>query len=167
MRKIDPDRKIRENELPPLASGWCWVTLGDLAAPEANSITDGPFGSKLKTEHYTDTGPRVIRLQNIGEGIFRDARAYISATHYNTLQKHRVYGGDLVVAALGEELPRACIVPDWVGPAIVKADCIRLKPDPNLVLPRYLNFALNFEQTRKRAATIIHGVGRPRLNLGR
>ncbi len=57
------------------------------------------------------------------------------------------------------------MVPDWVGAAIVKADCIRVKPDTSLALPRYLDFALNFEQTRKRTAKIIHGVGRPRLNL--
>ncbi len=81
------------------------------------------------------------------------------------MRKHEVHGGDLVVAALGEELPRACVIPDWVGPAIVKADCIRVRPDTSLALPRYLDFALNFEQTRKRTGTIIHGVGRPRLNL--
>src|SRR5208283_5089249 len=157
--------KESATEKPELAAGWSWVALGDIAASEPNSITDGPFGSKLKTEHYTDSGPRVIRLQNIGDGFFRDERAYISESHFQDLRKHQVHGGDLVVAALGEELPRACVVPVWVGPAIVKADCIRVKPDTSLALPRYLDFALNFEQTRKRTGTIIHGVGRPRLNL--
>ncbi len=57
---------------------WKSVPLADLAAPEPNSITDGPFGSKLKTEHYTDAGPRVVRLQNIGDGVFCDERAHIS-----------------------------------------------------------------------------------------
>ncbi len=165
MKKVQPVKDAREAPLPQLATGWCWSALGDLAASEPNSITDGPFGSKLKTEHYTEDGPRVIRLQNIGDGIFRDERAYISTSHFQTLLKHRVHSGDIVVAALGEELPRACLVPDWVGPAIVKADCIRFKPNPNSVLPKYLNFVLNFEQTRKRTGTIIHGVGRPRLNL--
>jgi len=41
---------------------WPVAPLGELAADERNAITDGPFGSKLKTDHYTDAGPRVIRL---------------------------------------------------------------------------------------------------------
>src|SRR5690349_21716148 len=48
-----------------LPGGWELKTVGELAANEPNSITDGPFGSKLKTEHYTRSGPRVIRLTNI------------------------------------------------------------------------------------------------------
>jgi type I restriction enzyme S subunit len=78
----------------------------DHAGGGCNSITDGPFGSNLKTEHYTDSGPRVIRLQNIGDGVFVDAVAHISAEHFETLRKHEVFGGDLVIAALGETLPR-------------------------------------------------------------
>ena len=138
--------------------------MGELAADEPNSITDGPFGSNLKTEHYTPTGPRVIRLQNIGDAEFVDARAHVSDAHFQTLQKHRVFGGDIVIAALGESLPRSCLIPDLVGPAIVKADCIRFKPHREHS-PKYLNLALNWEGTRKRTKTIVHGVGRPRLNL--
>lgn len=29
---------------------------------------DGPFGSGLKSEHYSDEGVRVVRLQNIERG---------------------------------------------------------------------------------------------------
>jgi type I restriction enzyme, S subunit len=148
-----------------LPSGWKSVPLAELAAPEPNSITDGPFGSKLKTEHYTESGPRVLRLQNIGDGFFFDERAHISDAHFGTLQKHRVFEGDLIIAALGETLPRACIVPATLGPAIVKADCIRFKPNHRLVSSKFLLYALIAPQVRHAAATIIHGVGRPRLNL--
>jgi len=150
--------------LEPLPHGWSWRTVGELAAPEPNAITDGPFGSKLKTEHYTPSGPRVIRLANIGDGEFIDARAHISEEHFAALQKHRVHGGDIVIAALGETLPRACLIPNDVGPAIVKADCIRFRPAKGYS-SAFLNYALNSEGTRKRVASVIHGVGRPRLNL--
>lgn len=33
-------------------------------------------------------------------------------------------------------------------------------------MARYLNVALNSEPTRQRTKSIVHGVGRPRLNLG-
>jgi type I restriction enzyme S subunit len=87
-----------DQSLPP---DWRWATVAELAANEPNAITDGPFGSKLKTAHYTSSGPRVIRLQNVGDGVFIDAPAHISEAHFATLQKHRVRAGDIVIAALG------------------------------------------------------------------
>jgi type I restriction enzyme S subunit len=141
-----------------------WATVNQLAAHEPNSITDGPFGSKLKTAHYTDTGPRVIRLQNIGDGIFNNEEAHISQEHFETLQRHQIFAGDVVIAALGATLPRACIIPEYVGPAIVKADCIRFRPQAELADARYLNAALNSDILKRIAAKIVHGIGRPRLN---
>jgi len=70
---------------------WPWLPLTELSADDPNSITDGPFGSKLKTAHYTDAGPPVVRLTNIGDGIFVDAKAHISESHFATRQKHRVF----------------------------------------------------------------------------
>ena len=158
-------KSVDASTLPSLAKGWCWATIGDLAAHEPNAITDGPFGSNLKSSHYTDAGPRVVRLQNIGDGVFVDAKAHISESHFASLAKHQVFPGDLVIAALGETLPRSCIMPSWVGTAIVKADCPRFKPNHSVVSSEYVNYVLNSSETRRRTASIIHGVGRPRLNL--
>ena len=78
-----------------LPSGWAHSRLTDLAADEPRAITDGPFGSNLKTAHYTDAGPRVIRLQNIGDGVFKREDAHISREHYESLIRHSVQEGDL------------------------------------------------------------------------
>lgn len=152
------------NEKQAADAAWEFATIGELAADEPDAITDGPFGSKLKTAHYTDEGPRVIRLQNIGDGFFKDARAHVSPEHFAALRKHHVFAGDLVIAALGESPPRSCIIPEWLGPALVKADCIRFKAGPR-VLPAYLNYALNSPFLKRQGKMIVHGVGRPRLNL--
>ena len=147
-----------------LPDGWTWARLEDLVAAEPRAITDGPFGSNLKTAHYTDSGPRVIRLQNIGDGVFRHEDAHVSEEHYMSLIQHSVREGDLVVASLGETLPRACLVPSCVPPAIVKADCIRVRLHPDLD-PSYINFALQRPSLRHQTAMQIKGVGRPRLGL--
>jgi type I restriction enzyme, S subunit len=86
--------------LAQLPEGWTWSRLEDLAAPELNALTDGPFGSNLKTDHYTSAGPRVIRLQNVGEGRFINERAHISEEHFDRLRKHEARAGDVVIAAL-------------------------------------------------------------------
>jgi len=163
VKYVEPAAPDVEN-LPGLPEGWCWATVEQIAAAEPNSITDGPFGSNLKTEHYTSEGARVIRLQNIGDGEFKDEKAFITLAHFETLKKHRAFAGDLVIAALGGNPPRSCIVPDFVGPAVVKADCIRCKVFSSL-LSSYINIVLNAEPTRKRTASLLHGIGRPRLNL--
>jgi type I restriction enzyme S subunit len=163
--KYAPANSPAVNSLPALPIGWTWASVEQLASLTPNSITDGPFGSNLKTAHYAEAGPRVIRLKNIGDGVFVDEHAHISSEHFGSLAKHRVHAGDLVIAALGERPPRACIIPTSVGLAIVKADCVRFKPNDELALSAYLNCALNSDGTRTRTAAIVHGVGRPRLNL--
>ena len=152
-------------DLPELPKGWAWASIDQLASPEPNAITDGPFGSNLKTVHYQVTGPRVIRLQNIKDGEFADEFAHIAEEHFARLRKHEILSGDLVIASLGDNPPRACIIPPFVGRAIVKADCIRFKPHITLVTA-YLNVALNCQPTRQRVKRVLHGIGRPRLSLG-
>jgi type I restriction enzyme S subunit len=131
---------------------------------EIATLADGPFGSNLKTSHYVATGPRVVRLQNIGDGVFHDERAHISQAHFEELSKHAVLPGDVVAASLGEEAPRACLIPESLGPAIVKADCIRVRPTAG-VDPSWLMWALNAPPVKRQAAARIKGVGRPRLGL--
>lgn len=151
---------------PGLPDGWTWASVHQLAAHEERSVTDGPFGSNLKTSHYTDSGPRVVRLQNIGDGVFIDDKAHISRRHYESLKEYAVYPGDLVIRALGTPAPRACRVPDSLGPAIVKADCVRFKVASKFISPDYVLWALNSPPIQARTDKMIHGVGRPRLNLG-
>jgi type I restriction enzyme S subunit len=153
------------SELPKLPEGWCWTSVDQLAAHGSNSLTDGPFGSNLKSSHYTSSGPRVIRLQNIGDGVFLDSAAHVSPEHFAGLRKHSVEPGDIVIASLGTELPRACLVPDSLGPAMVKADCLRFAPHRDLIRPGFAVHALNAAPSRKRAEDLVHGVGRPRIGL--
>jgi type I restriction enzyme S subunit len=148
-----------------LPTGWTWATLEELLAVEDRAITDGPFGSKLASRHYTTSGARVIRLQNIGDCIFNDEHAYISLDYFEELRAHEACAGDLVIASLGDELPRACLIPELGEPAIVKADCIRARIHPE-VDTKWVLYVLAAPQTRQYAASRIRGIGRPRLGLG-
>ena len=95
-----------------LPEGWADAQLHQITADEPAAITDGPFGSNLKTVHYTDSGARVVRLNNLGDGRFKDAdQSFISLDQYRQLTKHEVRAGDLITAALGDPLGRTCIAP--------------------------------------------------------
>jgi len=150
------------SDLPP---GWKPASFGELMAPEPNSLTDGPFGTKLKTAHYVSVGPRVVRLGNIGIGEFlADDEAHIAWNHYETLLKHRVFPGDLLIAGLAHPVGRCCLAPSDIGDAIVKADCFRAKPHPE-VTNAYLMHYLNSPQGREALEANSHGLGRLRINL--
>ncbi|WP_405394695.1 hypothetical protein [Microbispora hainanensis] len=130
------------------------------------SIVDGPFGSSLTSEHYSDEGARVIRLGNIGINEFRDAdEAFIPLEYADELGAHEVKRNDVVVAGLGDDkmpLGRAAVVPD-IGRAIVKADCYRLRPN-RLVSSEYLAWVMSAPQTRSQIMLLARGATRSRLN---
>lgn len=130
------------------------------------SIVDGPFGSSLTSAHYADSGTRVIRLGNIGVNEFKnDDLAYIPDDYAATLEAHRAVAGDVVVAGLGDEkmpLGRAAVVPD-IGPAIVKADCYRVRPGPS-VSSSFLAWVLSAPQSRAQFTLLARGSTRQRLN---
>lgn len=131
------------------------------------SIVDGPFGSSLTSAHYVDEGTRVVRLGNIGINEFRDVdRAFISGEYALELSAHALEPGDVVMAGLGDErmpLGRAAVVPAELGPAIVKADCYRLRPN-HRVSPDYLAWALSAPPVRRQITDLARGATRSRLN---
>jgi type I restriction enzyme S subunit len=168
-RLRDPEREpesFRETELGIFPQMWRIMTVEEVA----ESAIDGPFGSKLKTEHYVDQpGVRVVRLQNIGNGIFDDSdKAYVSREHARSLKRHEVLSGDLLVASLGDEthpVGRACQYPDGHSPAINKADCFRVRVREEVAHPRFVMHLLNCPDTRKDIGGLVQGVTRDRINL--
>jgi type I restriction-modification system DNA methylase subunit len=132
--------------------------------------SDGPFGSKLKTEHYTGSGARVIRLQNIGHGRFDDTdRAYISDAYFADLRRYEVRAGDIIVAGLGDEthpVGRAALIPKSLGPAVNKADCFCLRASTSVISNAYLTYFLNSRTGRSQVQERAQGTTRMRVNVG-
>ena len=132
------------------------------------SRCDGPFGSGLKTEHYSGSGVRVVRLQNIGWTEFLDEdRAFIDQEYASQLGDHSVMTGDVLIAGLGDErhpVGRACVAPDGIEPAMVKADCFRFRLEGKRVLPRFAAYQLSATATAA-AGSLATGATRARTNL--
>jgi restriction endonuclease S subunit len=140
--------------------------LGDIV----DYASDGPFGSKLKTEHYTSFGARVIRLQNIGDGKFDDTdKAFISMNYFGELMHHEVRAEDVIVAGLGDEkhlVGRAALIPGNIGPAVNKADCFCLRGASGRVLNAYIAHFLNSKFGTDQVKALAQGTTRLRINVG-
>lgn len=133
----------------------------------ATRLSDGPFGSNLKSEHYRPEGVRVIRLQNICDGYFlNDDKAYVGWDHYEKLKKYTCHAGDIVIGTLGEPNLRACLIPDNIETAINKADCVQYIPRPELLDKRFVCAFINSPATLEMAIGDVHGNTRQRISSG-
>jgi type I restriction enzyme S subunit len=164
---LDPNVHMKDSGvewLGEIPAHWECVALARLTI----SRCDGPFGSSLKSEHYSDTGVRVVRLQNIGWAQFLASdEAYIGEVYAGALGDHGVVAGDLLIAGLGDErhpVGRACTAPEGIEPAMVKADCFRFRLDQNRLLSEFAEYQLSASATAA-AGMMATGATRSRMNL--
>jgi type I restriction enzyme, S subunit len=130
-------------------------------------FSDGPFGSNLKSSHYTADGVRVIRLQNIGVGDFVDEdKAYIATSHFAGLSKHECLPGDVLIGTLGDPNLRACILPRTIPQALNKADCVQARVNDDRATRDYIMWLLNMPSTIHLAPGMINGETRSRISMG-
>lgn len=105
---------------------WVWVRLGSLA----QDMADGPFGSNLKTEHYTNNKEvRIIQLSNIGENGWReDNKKYTTFEHAKVIARSKVEAGDIVIAKM---MPagRAIICPSYEQQYVLSSDAVKFVPN--------------------------------------
>jgi type I restriction enzyme S subunit len=163
---LDPNVQMKDSGVEWLgAVPTEWVCLA--LARVTLSRCDGPFGSGMKSEHYSNSGVRVVRLQNIGWAEYLDSdRAYVDEAYAIQLGDHGVVGGDLLIAGLGDDghlVGRACVAPDDIAPAMVKADCFRFRLDRRKVLPAFAAYQLSATATA--AFGMATGATRSRMNL--
>jgi len=83
------------------------IPLGEIAARTPNSFVDGPFGSEMKSDEYTETGVRLIQLQNIEDGAWiDDNQKFISADKFAALKRHGAVPGDMAIAKMADPVAR-------------------------------------------------------------
>jgi len=132
-------------------------------------MCDGPFGSDMKSSDYADSGVRLLRLQNVGLGFFDDAdRAYVPEEHFASLPGHDALPGDVIIAGLGDAnhpVGRACLVPETLERAMVKADCFRVRLDQSQLSHSFLVHFLCSHIVRAGIAQQTRGATRERMNL--
>lgn len=139
---LDPSVPMKDSGvewLGAVPAHWNVISLGRVSVERC----DGPFGSGLKSDHYTESGALVIRLQNIrASGFHAGDPAYLDLGYFESeLQRHNVVGGDVLIAGLGDDnnlVGRACVAPPGISPAMVKADCFRFRLRSDMAMPEFV-----------------------------
>lgn len=126
-----------KRRLPGFSGEWETRTLHEIS----NEMVDGPFGSNLKTEHYTtERQVRIIQLSNIGEAGWNNANVkYTTFSHAAELQRCIVQPGSILIAKM---MPagRSIICPDNEKSYILGSDVVKVVPNSS-VDSRYLVYA--------------------------
>lgn len=152
-----------------LPSGWCNVTLADIAAKTPNAIVDGPFGSNLKLSDYVDQGVPVLQGKNITNDKFQwfDVR-YISNSKAIELKRSSVRVGDILVVKIGS-IGYSAIV-DELGQhdfAIIPANLVKITANPDIITTKYLHHWLTSPEAKKYLVSNASKTAQPALSLGK
>ncbi|MCR4944986.1 MAG: restriction endonuclease subunit S [Clostridium sp.] len=101
-------------------------------------IADGPFGSNLKTEHYTEEKEaRIIQLSNLSDyGWQEDNTRYTTFEHAKEIKRCIVNEGELV---MGKMMPAGMTImrPNTEKMYILSSDCVRIKLDNNIATDKF------------------------------
>lgn len=168
IKQEKPLPEIREEEIPfEIPENWVWVRLADTSEACDYPFADGPFGSNLKSEHYTlSPEVRIIQLSNIGENGWRDENTkFTTYEHLKTIARSEVKPGDLVIAKM---MPagRAIELPPTENKYVLSSDAIKFVPN-KLVDKAFILFTINSEIFRKQIYAEVHGITRIRTSLGK
>ncbi|MEC6899162.1 restriction endonuclease subunit S [Photobacterium piscicola] len=152
------------NQVP---DGWFLSTIKDTAnKKDKYSFTGGPFGSDLKSEDYTLKGVRILQLQNIGDGFFKDSyKIYTSKAKADALHSCNIYPGDIILSKMGDPVARAVIVPDFSERYVMASDGIRLAVDCARFSTKFVHDMINAHSFRSQAELNSSGTTRKRIGL--
>lgn len=165
---LNPDVEMKDSGiewLGEIPEHWKFIKISSVAKDNRYSITGGPFGSDLKNEEFTPEGVRIIQLQNIGVGAFRDSyKIYTSEEKADELFSCNIFPGDLIIAKMAEPVARACIMPDFDNRYIMASDGIRFEVDEDKASTKFLEYAINSKYFNFQAE--LKSTGTTRLRIG-
>ena len=156
--------KLRFKELD---DSWKTIRFDSVADENVKwSITGGPFGSDLKSEDYTETGVRIIQLQNIGDGFFNEKnKIYTSEEKADSLIACNIFAGEIIISKMGDPVARACIMPYEDDRYLMSSDGIRFVPNKNKFDKHFIFQSINLPSYRKQAISLSTGSTRKRIGL--
>jgi len=148
---------------------WKGVKLIDITDKGKKwSFTGGPFGSDLKSSDYvgSNEGVRIIQLQNIGDGEFKNNnKIFTSKEKADELLSCNIYPGDIIMSKMGDPVGRACLIPDFHKRYVMSSDGIRIAVDENKYDKYFIYLVINSKVFRSKVENSSTGSTRKRIGL--
>lgn len=150
-------------EVGIIPEDWEIIPIKDLA----REMTDGPFGSDLKREHYTEEKEvRIIQLSNVGESGWQNENTkYTTFSHAQELKRCIVEPGSIVVAKM---MPagRAILCPSEEKQYIQGSDVVNIIPNDKID-PLYFVYATKTKSYLEQIDINTQGSTRARTSISK
>jgi type I restriction enzyme S subunit len=161
--QVSSDQPSALDESPELPEGWEWREAGDY-------YCDAGYGTSVKCDREAADGFPVLRIPNIASGALDLTDLKYAHVPERQLASLFLQEGDIVVCRTNGSLDligKAAVVPSLPQPFSFASYLIRLRLDPEQLLPEYLHICLSSplgrDHIEKRARTT---AGQFNLNLG-
>lgn len=152
-----------------MGSEWTKVSIESIQANEKGAIAIGPFGSRLKSDNYVESGVPVIRGTNVTGGpTFEGDFVYITEEKADTLGSCNVYKNELVFPHRGSIGEVGIIKED--NRYVLSSSLMKLKVDEEQVDPLFIYYFFKSttgkHELLKNASQVgTPGIGQPLTSL--
>ena len=147
---------------------WHKSKLVDVAAKKRWALNGGPFGSKLSTKHYTESGVPVIRGTNLSaQSKFSfDDFVYVSEEKADELLSNNAHPGDLVFTQRGT-IGQVGLIPfdSSIPRFVISQSQMKLTPDLEQAEPLFLYYYFSAPGTVQKIQNLAFSAGVPHINL--
>jgi len=154
-----------------MSSDWLSTTVEEIAANEPSAISIGPFGSRMKSECYVDSGVPVVMGSNISDGKHPAGDfVFVSEAKAAELKSSEVREGDLVFPHRGA-IGRVALIPPNTR-MILSSSLMKLTPNQEKCCSDFLLYFFRsnrgVHELLKNASTVgTPGIGQPLSSLKR
>lgn len=147
---------------------WREYSFSEIAKKDKFAIVDGPFGTQLHSDEYTETGVPLVRIENLSfSGKFSPENlVFISEKKANQLNRSRVVPGDLIIAKTGATIGKSGVFPKTFIDGIIASSCLKVSCDPNIVDPKLILYMIVWENGQKKILEGAGGSTRTSINIG-
>ena len=153
--------------LPEVPIGWAWASPDQLSASEPYSLAIGPFGSSLKVSDYTTEGVPLVFVRNIRAVSFGGSETvFVTLDKAEDLKAHIVQAGDILVTKMGAPPGDVCMYPATRPPAVITADCIKLRLMRQQLSEAFFAYAIESKLVQSQIQGITKGVAQLKVSLG-
>jgi type I restriction enzyme S subunit len=154
--------------LGEIPAHWAVKKLKYIKAQIPNAFVDGPFGSNLKTEHFTTDGDAFVIESNFAtRGVLSEEELkQISASHFETIKRSATKEGDIIIAKIGAYFGLNNILPKLSMPAVVSGNSLKLTVNSDKCDVMYAHYHLLFLKWCGAIELLVNATAQPALSLG-
>jgi type I restriction enzyme, S subunit len=164
--RSEQTHKFKDSPLGRIPVEWEVESLGHIIGRNGGKLQTGPFGSQLHSDEYVPEGIPVVMPQDItANGILTSHIARITSRKAESLARHRVRAGDLVLARRGD-LSRCVAIGEREQGWLCGTGCLLMTPPAKVLSPRWIAETYRLHSCQLQLAISAVGSTMPNLNTG-